>query len=182
MTLSPTPSETVPRYAEVFLEALRSARVEIVAAVPESLLKAVYHELPGTEGIRYVPVSNEAEMPGICVGAYLGGKRAIMIMENSGLRQACEPIARFAFTQHAPFVMVMAYRGDLGERNWWGHAHAQVMTPLLEALRIPFRVVRELDKLPAALDAALTHADSSQWPVALVLSGDCINGPQYAAA
>ena len=163
-------------YAEVFMEALAQARVDLVTALPESLLKHIYRRLADQSVIRYVQVTNEAEMPGIVAGAYFGGVRAVMIMENSGLRQACEPIARFELSHQVPMVMIMPFRGDLGERNWWGHSHAQTMEPLLNALRIPFRHVRRLDELPSMLSKALDHAESSQLPVALVLGGECIDG------
>ena len=107
----------VPRYASLLIEGLREAGVTIVTFLPESLLKGVYRQLPHEDGIRTIRVSNEAEMPGIVAGAYLGGKRGIMIMENSGIRQACEPIARFTMTHQMPLVMILAFRGDLGERN-----------------------------------------------------------------
>jgi sulfopyruvate decarboxylase subunit alpha len=97
-------------------------------------------------------------------------------MENSGLRQACEPIARFALSHQVPMVMVMPYRGDLGEKNWWGHSHAQTMEPVLNALRIPFWHVRRIAQLDSMVDRALDHAASSQLPVALILGGECVNG------
>jgi sulfopyruvate decarboxylase subunit alpha len=99
-----------------------------------------------------------------------------MMMENSGLRQACEPIARFALSHQVPMVMVMPYRGDLGETNWWGHSHAQTMEPLLQALRVPYWHVRELDRLSPMISGALDHAASSQLPVALILGGECVDG------
>lgn len=164
-------------YAEAFIEGLRDADVRIVAGLPESHLIDVFRSLEsGIAGIRYVPVSNEAELPGIVAGAYLGGKRALMLMENSGLRQACEPIARFAFAHNMPLVMVMSFRGDLGEPNWWGHNHAQTMEPLLDALRVPYRIIRQVDQIGWAIGAAFRHADASQWPVALVMAGECVSG------
>jgi sulfopyruvate decarboxylase subunit alpha len=169
--------ESLPPYAAAFMQGLRDAGVSIVAGLPESHLIDVYRHLEsGASGIRYVPVGNEAELPGIAAGAYLGGQRALMLMENSGLRQACEPIARFAFAHNMPLVMVMSYRGDLGEANWWGHNHGQTMEPLLDALRIPYRIIRRIDKVGWAIGAAFAHADASQWPVALVMAGECVNG------
>lgn len=164
------------RYADVFMDALRAANVQLVTALPESLLKHVYRRLGAQSEIRYVPVTNEAELPGIVAGAYFGGMRALMMMENSGLRQACEPIARFALSHQVPMVMVMPFRGDLGERNWWGHSHAQTMEPLLDALRIPFRHVRYVSELETVVGKALDHAESSQLPVALILGGECVDG------
>ena len=173
------PKDT-PEYAKIFMEGLKEANVSIVAALPESLLGSVYRLLRQQNEIRFVPVTNESELPGICVGAYLGGKKAVMIMENSGLRQACEPIARFAFSHAMPMVIIMAYRGEWGERNWWGHNHAQTMEPLLNALRIPYRFVREHHEIKPAIKRALLHADGSQWPVALAFTGNCVEVPSYA--
>ena len=170
------PDSLCERYADVFMDALRAADVRLVTALPESLLKHVYRRLGAQSEIRYVTVTNEGEMPGIVAGAYFGGMRALMIMENSGLRQACEPIARFALSHQVPMVMVMPFRGDLGERNWWGHSHAQTMEPLLNALRIPYRHVRRLSELEPMIGKALDHTESSQLPVALVLGGECVDG------
>lgn len=173
------PKET-PRYAQLFIQGLKDAGVRIVTALPESLLGSVYRHVAHDPEIRYIPVTNESEMPGIVAGAYLGGKRAVMIMENSGLRQACEPIARFSLCHQMPMVMIMSFRGELGEYNWWGHNHAQTMEPILNALRIPFRFVRHLEEIKPAIKRALIHTDSSQWPVALVFTGECVEVPSYA--
>lgn len=172
----------MPRYARVFLDAVRAADVRLVTAVPESLLKGVFAALPQEPGIRYVRASNEADMPGIVAGAYLGGMRALMMMENSGLRQACEPIARLSHAHHVPLVMAVTHRGDFGETNWWGHNHHQVMVPLLAALRIPMREIGRLEDVGSEMRKAFVHADASQWPVCLVFSGECIEGGTGATA
>lgn len=163
-----------PPYAELLIEGLREAKVEIVTAVPESLLKSVYRFLPNQPAIRYIPCSSESEMPGIVAGAYLGRKRAVMIMENSGLRQGCESLTRLSYAARVPMVLIMAFRGDFGEANWWGHNHAQTMEPILQALRFPYWIVRNLPDIKPSIKKAWIHADSSQWPVALVFSGECV--------
>jgi sulfopyruvate decarboxylase subunit alpha len=167
-------------YVEVFIDGLREAGVTIAAALPESHFKTLYHRLEDTEGIRYVPVSSELELPGIVCGAYLGGKRAVMIMENSGLRQACESLARLT-RFGLPMVMLMPFRGDLGEPNWWAHNHRETMEPILEALRIPFWYVRRLDEVKSAIKRAYVHANSSMWPVALIFTDQTLENAQDAA-
>ncbi|MBI4318801.1 MAG: sulfopyruvate decarboxylase [Chloroflexi bacterium] len=175
------PASKTPRYARLMIEGLTEAGVSIVTALPESLLRSFYRLVAEEPGIRYIRVSNEADMPGIVTGAYLGGKKAVMVMENSGIRQACEPIGRLAFDSHIPMVMIMPYRGDVGEANWWGHSHAWTMEPILNAMRIPYRVIRQLDEIKPNIKRVLRHADSSQWPVALILAGDCLEVPSHAA-
>jgi hypothetical protein len=71
-----------------------------------------------------------------------------------------------------PLVMAMSFRGEWGERNWWGHNHAQTMEPILNALRIPFRFIARLDDIKPAIRKAYHHADSSNWPVAMVFTGE----------
>jgi sulfopyruvate decarboxylase subunit alpha len=170
--------EKVPTYARTFIEGLRESRVGVVAALPESLLAGIYRECEKEKSIRYVRVSNEADLPGIVAGCYLVGNRAMMIMENSGLRQACEPLARFALGRSVPMVMVVSFRGDLGEKNWWGHNHAQTMLPILEALRITYKVIAKIDEIKPAIEKAFVHADSSQMPVALIFTGECVEQEQ----
>jgi sulfopyruvate decarboxylase subunit alpha len=170
----------VPEYARLFMAGLHDANVSLVAALPESLLKSIYFECEADSKIRYVLVGNEADLPGIVAGTYLAGKRGLMIMENSGIRQCCEPVARFAFCHGMPLVIVMSYRGEFGERNWWGHNHSQVMTNLLNTLRIPFKMISRLDEIRPSIGKAFTHADASQWPVALVLTGECTEAQIHA--
>lgn len=176
------PPQQTRHYAKVFMQGLADANVKIVGALPESHLKSIYVALGQQQHIRYVRVSNEADLPGLIAGAYLGGVRALMITENSGLRQACEPIARLSFSHHMPLVMVVSFRGDFGEANWWGHNHAQVMEPLLNALRIPYRVIANVDNLAGSIEKAFLHADASQWPVCLVLTGECTEGGSSEAS
>jgi sulfopyruvate decarboxylase subunit alpha len=71
-------------------------------------------------------------------------------------------------------VMLMSHRGGFPEPTWWGHAHAQTMGPVLDALRIPWRVLEAPEEVGPAVAGAFTHSRSSQWPVALVLSGVCL--------
>jgi len=173
-------SDATPEYARVFVEGIKEAGVGLVTALPESLLKSVYRLCDRDPEIRYIPVTNEGELPGICAGAYVVGARALMIMENSGLRQACEPIARFAFQNQMPMVIVMSWRGEWGERNWWGHNHTLTMEPLLKTLRIPFRYVSTIADIKPAIGRAFGHADGSNGPVALIFGGDCVEAPAHA--
>jgi sulfopyruvate decarboxylase subunit alpha len=160
-------------YVDEFIAAFKEADVSIATALPESLFRSLYLRLQDVEGIRYVPAASELDLPGIAVGAYLGGKRAVIIMENSGLRQACEPLARLS-RFGLPMVMLMPFRGDLGEPNWWGHSHRETMEPILNALRIPFWYVRKVSEIRSAITRAFTHTNSSMFPVALIFTDECV--------
>lgn len=179
MTTQSPPELKQHPYAVKLVEAFKETGVSLVTALPESLLKTAYAMINQDPDIRYVPVTNEGEMPGISAGAYMAGLRPVMMMENSGLRQLCEPLSRFMQTHNMPMVMIMAYRGEFGEYNWWGHTHAQTMEPLLNALRVPYRFVREPEDILPMVRKAWIHADSSQLPVALIMTGNCVEVAPY---
>ncbi len=162
-----------PDYAELLVDGLKEADVSIVASLPESLLKKAYPLLQSDKDIRYIGVSSELDLPGIVAGAYFGGKRAVMIMENSGVRQACEPLARLIFGHRIPMVMIMPHRGDLGEDVWWGHGHSETMVPVLDALKIRYWRVSRLGEIKPAIRKAMLHADAGQVAVALIFEGEC---------
>jgi sulfopyruvate decarboxylase subunit alpha len=167
-------------YAELIVQGLKEANVKIVACLPESLLKKLYPMLASDKDIRYVQVSNEADLPGIVAGAYFGGKRAVMLMENSGIREAAEPIARLTFGHRIPLVMMMPHRGDLGEDVWWGHGHSEAMVPMLDALRVRHWMVYKLEEIVPSIRKAMLHADAGQTAVALIFGGECREAYQYA--
>ncbi|MFQ5915044.1 MAG: thiamine pyrophosphate-binding protein [Nitrospinota bacterium] len=160
--------------AQLILEGLKEAGVRVVCYLPDSLLKELYPALDKDPGIRTIPVTNEGEGAAICGGVWLSGKRAALIMENSGLRAATEPLARMGMGAGIPVVMIMSYRGDLGENNWWAIPHGMTMEPLLQALRIPYRVVRQEGEVKQAISDAYEHAYTAYYHAAVVLAGSVV--------
>ena len=73
-----------------------------------------------------------------------------------------------------PVVLLLSYRGDLGETEHWGIPHGIVVEPLLEALRIPYQVVRQPSELRSAIMRAHRLSEAQLHPAAVLISGDCI--------
>lgn len=176
MSNTALPERDTPTLRPPLVAALEEARVALVAGVPESMLKDTYSALASHPLIRYINCANETDAVGIVVGAYFGGQRAVAIMENSGIRQACEVIARLGITHQCPMTLIMPFRGALGEKNWWGDTHAVTMEPILQALRVRYEFVSDPGGLAGSITKALDHADAAQRSVALILTGECLEG------
>lgn len=161
------------RAVEATMSSLRQAGVSIACFLPESLMKELYVALMDAEDIRTIPVTNEGEGAAICAGVYLSGKRAALVMENSGIRAAAEPLARLGLGARIPVVMIMSYRGDVGEPNWWAVPHGITMEPMLKALRIPYTIVRRIDDIGSTVQKAFTQAYAGTQHYAVVLAGEC---------
>ena len=70
--------------------------------------------------------------------------------------------------------MLMSYRGDVGEEQWYGIPHGMTMEPLLQTLRIPYVIVRKAEEIKRAIGNAYKTADSSKYHVAVVFSGEIV--------
>ena len=153
---------------------LKRAGVSVVCYLPDSLLKELYPALDADPELRVIRVTNEGEGAAICGGVFLSGKRAALVMENSGVRAAAEPLARLGLGAGIPVIMLMSYRGELGENNWWAIPHGITMEPVLDALRVPYRVVREEEKIERAITDAYDWSYASYHHSAVVLGGELV--------
>jgi sulfopyruvate decarboxylase subunit alpha len=153
---------------------LKEAGIDFVSGLPDGWQRNLHEALEADPAFHYVPVCNEGVGFSVCAGAWLGGKKTALIMENSGLRVAAEYIARISLGCGVPVLLLLSYRGDLGDTEHWSVPHAIVAEPLLDALRIPHQVVRQREHLRAAIKRAQRLAEAQLQPVALLISGDCI--------
>jgi len=159
---------------EAVIRGLKAAGVSVVCYLPDSLFKELYPALDADTDIRTIRVTNEGEGAAICGGIFLSGKRAALVMENSGLRASVEPLARMGLGAGIPIVMLMSYRGELGENNWWAIPHGITMEPVLNALRIPYRVVTEEQHIERAVQDAYAWSYSAYYHSAVALGGSIV--------
>lgn len=159
---------------DAIISGLKAAGVSIVCYLPDSLFKELYPALDADPDIRTIRVTNEGEGAAICGGIFLSGKRAVLIMENSGLRAAVEPLARMGMGAGIPVVMLMSYRGELGENNWWAIPHGMTMEPVLDAMRIPYRVVDEQRRIERSISEAFEWSYTAYYHSAVVIGGELV--------
>jgi sulfopyruvate decarboxylase subunit alpha len=165
-----------PRLAALVLEGLKKAHVQVMAALPDSLLKGVYEAAAKDPDIRYIPVTNEAEGAAVAAGSWAGGKRSVLVMENSGLRVACEALARLGLVNALPVTMLMGFRGDVGERIHWGINHGITMEPVLQALRIPYLMIDREEDIVTHVVRSVVHAASTNYHTALIFRSPLVGG------
>jgi sulfopyruvate decarboxylase subunit alpha len=157
---------------ETILGALKEARVELCCYLPDEWLASVERALLADPAFQVVNVTNEGEGVAMCAGSWLAGRGAVMLMENSGVRVACEELARMGLGQGLPVFMLMGFRGDLGDVPTWAQSHGWTMEPIFQALRLSYRIVRTEDDLRRAILAAPATLAGSKNHVAVVLGAE----------
>ena len=136
--------------AKEAVRGLEDAGINFVSGLPDGWQRNVHELVEGNDKFQYAPVCNEGVGFSMCAGAWLGGSKSALIMENSGLRVASEYIARISLGAGVPVTLLCSYRGDVGETEHWGIPHGIVAEPLLQALRIKYLVVRRVDDVLCA--------------------------------
>lgn len=60
----------------------------------------------------YFAATNEGDAVAICAGAYLGGKKSVVLMQNSGLANAVSPLTSLNYVFKIPVLGFVSLRGE----------------------------------------------------------------------
>ena len=75
-------------------QGLKLAGIDFATSVPCVNLQQLLNLVSEDPKIIHVPVTREEEGVGICAGAWMGGRRPALLMQNSGLETASTPLHR----------------------------------------------------------------------------------------
>jgi sulfopyruvate decarboxylase subunit alpha len=149
--------------------------VEIVTTVPCKQLAGVIDEIDRSEQIYHIPSNKEDEGMGLCAGAFMGGKRSAIIMQNTAIGVTINTLVTLIQYYHIPLPMLISYRGELGEPVACQTEMAVHTKALLAQLNIPtyhFHAAADADEL----DAILKYCFMSKKPVAILTDASFWNG------
>jgi sulfopyruvate decarboxylase alpha subunit len=153
--------------------ALKSQRVRQVSYVPDAGHKRLIELCHSDKDMTAVPLTTEEEGIGLAAGAWLGGERAALLMQSSGVGN-CVNALTLASNCGFPLLMLITMRGEAGERNPWQIPMGQA-TP--EALRLVGVRTLRLERAEEANSVANTAAKAAfeeQSAVALLISQQLI--------
>lgn len=167
--------------AERIVRALVAAKVELATSLPDSWLAPVIARIDAEPSIRHVRVTREDDGAGICAGASLGGKRAVLVCQNAGVLLSANALAGYAHHHQLPFVVLAVYRGSYEDRFHYQMYKGIVTEPVLDGLRIPYHVVDALGDASIVEDA-VRESHLGRKPVVLLLRRSALLGPARGAA
>lgn len=156
--------------ARLLVTEMKAAGINFVTQLPDSGLAEIYFLCRNDPSFQFVPVTNEGEGVAMAAGAWLVGKKSITCMEASGLRVASEALARLSMGIGVPVLLLISYRGAIGDGNWWAVNQGVVLEPLLKALHIPYSVIEKEEDIEGSLRQALKTIGASNNHVAVLMS------------
>ena len=156
------------------LNGLKEAGINFVSLLPDSEFSKVQMKLLVDPDVKCVPVSNEGIGVGVCAGAWLSGKVPALLVPTSGLLVATWPLASICMLWGIPVVLIIPFRGDMGDAHWVMRTYQYTTRPALEMLQIPYRIVERISEVKEAIVAARRSASGWLHPQAVVLTGEVI--------
>jgi sulfopyruvate decarboxylase subunit alpha len=127
--------------------------------------------LEGDAGAHYVSATREDSALGMAAGAFFGGKRPMVLMQNSGLGVSVNALASLHTLYEIPVLLVISWRGETrsdAPEHWM---MGEITAPLLDLMRIPRRLLTPAEPMAAHVAWARAELEATRKPVALIVPG-----------
>lgn len=163
--------------ARGFIEAARQQGFQLYSGVPCSYLKPFINYVIGAPGLQYVGATNEGDAVAIASGAELGGRRSVVMFQNSGLGNAVNPLTSLNQIARIPVLVIVTWRAEPGgEPDEPQHAlMGEITTGMLDLMKIPWSSFPETeDAIEATLARAVAVMKGERRPYALVMRKDAV--------
>jgi sulfopyruvate decarboxylase subunit alpha len=151
--------------------------IEFVTTVPCKQLAGVIAKINETKEIMHVPSNKEDEGMGLCAGAFMGGKRSAIIMQNTAIGVTINTLVTLIQYYHFPLPMLISYRGEVGEPVACQTEMAVHTKALLAQLNIPTYHFHHPDDVNE-LDGILKYCFMSKKPTAILTDASFWKGAQ----
>src|SRR5882757_3383967 len=126
--------------AESFIEKAKGAGFALYTGVPCSYLKPFINYVIDSPGLRYIGATNEGDAVAIASGAELGGKRSVVMFQNSGFGNTVNPLTSLNAIFKIPVLVIATLRGEPGgPADEPQHAMmGEITTGLFDLMQIPW--------------------------------------------
>lgn len=158
---------------ETVLAEMRKNGVTDVVWLPDSETNWLFLLMQAEPGLRLVGVTREGHAASIASGLYAGGRRPMILIQNTGMMESGDSIRGWLLGMNVPVVMMVGYRGYT--RHGVNTDTAATYTErFLNAFDLPFYLV-ESDADAGRISVAFAQAEREKRPV-VVLVGDEYHG------
>src|ERR1700753_2859467 len=171
-------TESGVRWQDQLYDLLRRHNVTQFAYVPDAGHRILIDRALADPGVHSVALTTEEEGVAMLAGADLGGARAVLLMQSSGVGNC---INMLSLTQGGrfPLLTLVSMRGEYGEGHPWQFARGQAVEPVLKAMGVIVLRAEHPDEVITAVTAAITMAFQSGQQVAVLLTQRLIGAKKF---
>lgn len=158
--------------------ALRAAGVTLVGYVPDAGLARLIQRCHADPEVRAVALTSEEEGVGMATGAWLGGARAALLTQSSGVGNLMNALG-MARECGIPLFVLVAMRGEEGETNPWQVPVGTAAGALLEQMGVHVTRAEDPDDVSRAVEAALDAAYADECMEAVLIAQHVIGVKRF---
>jgi sulfopyruvate decarboxylase alpha subunit len=160
-------------WPDALFETLKAGGVRQVGYVPDAGHARLIERCRADDDIRDVVLTTEEEGVALAAGAWLGGMRAALLMQSSGLGN-CVNMLSLPRSCRFPMLMLITMRGEWEEFNPWQVPMGSIVEPVLALCEAEVYRVRTPDEVQGAAERAVQRAFGDERIVAMLLSQELI--------
>lgn len=171
--------------ADDFLVPALNEGFDFYVGVPCSFLDPFINRAMTHPALTYVAAASEGEAIAIAAGAWLAGRKTVVMFQNSGLGNAINPLTSLNYPFQIPSLLITTWRAGPGVKDEPQHELMGEITPeLLDLIKVTRRrFPNTVDDVQPALDEAISRMDSSGLPHAFIMEkGDVTPSPPDGSA
>jgi len=154
-------------------ETLKRAGIRQVGYVPDAGHARLIDRCHADSRIRDVALTSEEEGVALAAGAWLGGERAALLMQSSGLGN-CVNMLSLARTCRFPLLMLITMRGEWEEFNPWQVPMGSIVEPVLKLCDAQVYRVTMPDEVTGMAERAVQQVFGDECIAAVLLSQQLI--------
>ena len=152
---------------------LKRADIRQVGYVPDAGHARLIDRCRADPQIRDVVLTTEEEGIAMAAGAWLGGERAALLMQSSGLGN-CVNMLSLARTCRFPLLMLITMRGEWEEFNPWQVPMGSIVEPVLKLCEAEIFRAHKPDEVEGMAERAVQLAFGDERIAAVILSQELI--------
>jgi phosphonopyruvate decarboxylase len=155
---------------EEFYLALKGYGVNFASGVPCAALKRILHYFLTDPEMTYIQAAREEDAIGIATGAYLTGKKPIVLMQNSGLANSINAIVSLCIPYKIPILLLVTWRGYPEDKHEppYHHVMGKSTIPIMNELGIPVQVISK-ENPEIAISVSIKEMEEKQIPAVMLL-------------
>ena len=157
------------QWPDQLFETLKRGGVRQVGYVPDAGHARLIDHCRTDPDIHDVVLTTEEEGIALAAGAWLGGQRAALLMQSSGLGN-CINMLSLARTCRFPLLMLITMRGEWEEFNPWQVPMGSIVEPTLKLCDTHVAKVEQPNEVVPAVQNALQLAFGDDRAAAVLLS------------
>ena len=172
------PSARAPAWQQAIFDVFKEGGVRQVAYVPDAGHSHLIRAAIADPDIEDVVLTTEEEGVALVSGAWLGGQRAVLLMQSSGVGNC---VNMFSLLQAAdlPFFTLVTMRGEYAEFNPWQGPMGRATQAALELMGIHVLRVSHPDQAAEIVGAGFDAAFQAGEKVAVLLGQNLIGRKKW---